>query len=447
MNCMTADLAVEQTSSEITGIKRNDFNILQNGGAVLKNLIRTMAFWLTRKRICEESFDVKEIRLSHSELSFFCLSTNQIISFQHDGKRWFFRECPKIQPTCTYIKEAYFNFFKYIDRMEIDKQIFLQEIPIRTSFDKHEIKLFKDCIDEKMNTERFQKLLSNADRIYDKIHFSIWDNNIAADALFETFELQDIPKDCKDIAIYFLWNMRAVAKRYRMLFICRGKDFSFFYASRAVASQIVANELGFDSLITPVEWCRIVIDDGNVLFGTLSPAAAGTRMKDIAADPTPCLQRELMNLNVLDAVCYQPDHGPNNYNIVINDVSDCTVCAFDNDNPKTFFPCFTLRRSLSGCIPLVDIDGTVHRSHMDFKTAESLRNVNFSNIRLRLKPYLNELQIAAVIVRIHKLNSAVKKTQTHRPDFLLDSADWNMDSVSEELSGSENTYLKKAITL
>lgn len=414
---------------------------------MLKQLFRNIAFWLTRKRICEETLDVREIRLSRNDLTFFCLSTNQIISFHHEGKQWFFRECPKIQPVCTYFKEACINFFKYIDRMEIDEHIFCQEIPIRILFDKEEINLFQDYIDKKINTRRFQKKLRNADSISDKLHFSLWDNKISPATLFDAFEIYDVPKECNDIAVYFLWNMRAAAKKYRTLFICRGKKHSFFSASRSAASQIVASELHLANLITPVTWCRIIVDDETVLFGTLSPAAAGTRMKDVATKPTPCLQRELICLNVLDAVCYQPDHGPNNYNIDIDDRGNCSICAFDNDNPKTFFPYFTLKHSLSGCIPLVDMKRTIQRPYMDLQIAERLNRINFLKLRLQLKPYLNELQFAAVVVRIRMLQSAIKNTQIHNPEFILDDFEWNIDSVSQEMSESKITYLKKAIVI
>lgn len=408
-------------------------------------MLRDAAFRLTRKHIREETLDVEELRLSPKDLSYFCLSTNQLISFHYEGNQYFFRECPRIQPSHPYFKEACIRFFKNADRMGVNQTFFCQEIPIRTSFDKEEITSFKAYIDAKMQIRDFEKRLKNADRIFDKLHFSIWNRGISSATLFDAFDFYDIPKECNDIAVYFLWNMRSAAKRYRTLFICRGKKYSFFSASRAVASQIVASELNLEHLITPVTWCRIVIDDGTVLFGILSPAVAGTRMKDIVLRPTPYLQSELICLNILDAVCYQPDHGPNNYNVDIDDSGKEYICAFDNDNPKTFFPYFTLKHSLSGCAPLVDIKSTIQRPHMDIQLSERLRHIDYLNLRKKLKPYLNELQIAAVIVRLHMLKKAIKNTQFRNPKFLLDSTEWDMNSVEEEMLGFKNTYLQKAV--
>lgn len=91
----------------------------------MKQMIRSLAYQLTRKRICEDALPVREIKLRRNELSFFCLSTNPIISFTHEGQLWYFRECPRILPAEAYWNEAVDRFFDSLDRLTINKEYIL----------------------------------------------------------------------------------------------------------------------------------------------------------------------------------------------------------------------------------------------------------------------------------------------------------------------------------
>lgn len=414
----------------------------------MKQMIRSLAYQLTRKRICEDALPVREIKLRRNELSFFCLSTNPIISFTHEGQLWYFRECPRILPAEAYWNEAVDRFFDSLDRLTINKECFAQDIPIRISFDEEEISAFRKYIASKRSDRKFQTVMKNSDRIARQVHFSIWENQTYDERFFAAFEMNDLPEACRDIAVYFLWNMRTAACNFRLLHIAKGKQYSFFSASRAVASRIVAEMLDLEHLITPAIWCRLVIDDGQVLFGVISPCAPGCRMIDFALEPTASLQRELLCLNILDAICHQTDHGPNNYNVEVQNNGSCAVCAFDNDNPLTFFPWFSIHSTLSGCAPLVDIRNRIMRPHMDRRLAENLRCLDLAKLRLKLKPYLNELQIAAVNVRICRLNRAIANAQASNPFFLIDRSHWSTDSVLIEMSGQYGqTYLTKSVSV
>ena len=408
-------------------------------------MIRNLAYWLTCKRVREAPLAVCEINRKRDEVSVFSLSTNTVLSFTHEGQLWYFRQCPPILPAEAYWENAIGSFFDSLDRLGIHKTHFLQEIPIRISFGDEEISAFRAYIQAKMDDSAFRKMLKQADVIAQNLRFSIWENQTYKDDFFGTFGMAGLPENCRDLAVLFLWNMRAAAGNFRQMAIVRGSRYSFFGAVKAVASRIVAEELNLAQMITPAQWCRLRFEDGTDLFGVMSPAAPGMRMADVSVPPTGSLQRQLLCLNVLDAVCNQPDHGPNNYTAAVGEDGQTTVCAFDNDNPKTFFPQFSVSGKLAGTTPLVGKNRQIRRPCMDRELAENLRNLDEGRLCRRLRPYLNPLQIAALRYRIRGIRRAIWKTQELQPDFLRDSSGWNGQTVAEEMSGKYGeTYLTKS---
>lgn len=411
----------------------------------MKQFLRDCIYALTRKRVDEASLVSCEIKLRRQELSFFNLSTNAVLSFMYEGALWYFRECPKILAAEIYWQTAIENFFESLDRLHISKEHFSQKIPITLEFGELETAFFHEYIASHQKDKSFRKALANVDRIARSVRFSIWEKQTYDCSFFEAFALDDLPESCYNIAVYFLWNMRAAAANYRQQYIVHGKYHSFFAATKAIASQIVAEELGLNRLITSSRWCRLTIEGGKTYFGVMSASAAGNRMLDRQITPNGSLQKELLDLHALDVITHQPDHGPNNYNVSI-DGDQYRICAFDNDNPLTFFPFFSVRRSLAGCRPFVDDNGMVALPFLDEATAKALRCVDVKRLKKRLKPYLNDLQIAALIYRLKKVNQAIDKTQAHRR-FLLESTAFNEETVRVELNGGYGvTYLSKSTT-
>lgn len=410
----------------------------------MKYLVQKLAYQLTSKQIDEASLPVCEVVRKRGELSVFSLSTNPILSFTYEGKLWYFRECPRILAADDYWTAVIDRFFDSLDRLGISKVHFSQEIPVRIAFSEAEKASFHAYIKAKCNDLAFKKMLKNADRIGKRVSFSIWEKQTYDTAFFQLFALHDLPENCKEIAVYFLWNMRSAAGNFRLMNIVRGKQHSFFAAVRTVASRIVAEELNQAHLIAPYQWCRLMTDDGNTLFGIMSPAAPGGRMIDSAIPLSASLQRELLCLNVLDAICYQPDHGPNNYNVAVNEDGDVSVCAFDNDNPQTFFPWFTVCKPLAGCQALVDRNHQIQRPYMDRSLAVQVCCLDERKLCRRLKPYLNWLQIAAVCYRLGKVRAAIARTEKLSPGFLIDPACWSIQTVADEMGGEYGqTYLTK----
>lgn len=410
----------------------------------MKEFVRDCFYMLTYKRITEELIEPYEIRLKRGEISFFNLSTNGILSFARDGEILYFRECPELLTGDAYWEKAIRRFFESLDRLYISKEHFSQNIPIRLEFREEEISSFQEYIRDRWRDRPFRKALSSADRTAQKYGFSIWEEQTYDCAFFERFALYNLPHNCWDIAAYFLWYIRSICSNYRLGNIVRGEQHSFFSASKAYATQIVAEELGLAHLITQSQWCRVVVEDGETYFGLLSTSAPGNRMCDQRIRPDGSLQKELLDLNMLDVICHQPDHGPNNYNVARNEDGKYSICAFDNDNPQTFFPWFSVFWTLAGCSPFADISG-ICRPYLDRDAMERLDRLNFGRLKRRLKPYLNPLQIAAVVYRICTLRRAVERTQRKNPDFLIRGTQWGEQTMEKEMSGMYGkTYLMKS---
>lgn len=409
--------------------------------------LRNIAYKLMYKKVDEDQLDIIHIKKHTSDISYFNFSTNSIRTFQYNGKLYYFRECPLICKFEEYFEYYYSNFFLNIKQIETDEWNFKQKLPINVCFSDEVIFSFREYMDKKKENTDFIKRMSKIDFYAEKYHFSIWnERNVYDDNFWHIFGFDDIQYQFYDIAIYFLWNIRSAVLNYRTFQIVRGKRYSFFYAVKSISTRIIAEELQLDHMITDVQWCMLELETGEAILGILSDAAPGHRMLDCSIAANGSLQKELMNLNVLDVICCQMDHGPNNYNIYCDKENVCSICAFDNDNPYTFFPIPVINLHLACADVFTNKKNIIQRPYFDQDVAKHLDELDLNALKHRLRPYLNFIQIKVLIIRIKKLNRAVKKTKHYKKEFLLDSTEWNYETVKRELSGQfGETYLTKAV--
>ena len=91
--------------------------------------------------------------------------------------------------------------------------------------------------------------------------------------------------------------------------------------------------------------------------------------------------------------------------------------------------------------------GIIDRPHFDADLALKIKNVNTKLLLKNLRPYLNFLQTASLVIRIKKLNRAIKKTQSVNSRFLIEDSEWNDTTLQSEIgSKSTLTYLMKALS-
>jgi hypothetical protein len=235
--------------------------------------------------------------------------------------------------------------------------------------------------------------------------------------------------------------MRGVAAAYRTGRFVRSRTHSYFSAVRSIASGIVANAVGLGHMIPETSLCRLEFEDGNSILGVLSAAADGNRMADVNPTVDGSLQRELANLNILDLICFQPDHGVNNYN-VYRENGEYRVCAFDNDNPNTFLPLPYIKRNFLGCSSVVNGEGRYNRPYIDQELYSNLEKLDILSLKTQLKPYLNVIQIYSLISRLRLLKNIFEKSVSADHRMSVADHNWDQNTVADELSGKYGrTYL------
>ena len=411
-------------------------------------LFRKCRNWLSYKHINEKKLEIKTIELKVDDISYFNLSTNSIISFTYEGELFYFRECPLIVGMREYFYNAVERFFSMLGRSRIDSKHFKQKIPIKIDFDTSVINMFYDYLNHLLCISGFVKKISRAGEISRRLGFSIWDvtSRMYNEDFFCAFGLKDLPKECYDISIYFIWYMRGVSFSYETRKITRSKTHSYFSAVKSISCKIVADSIGLNHMIPETDLCRIELDDGSFLFGVLSAAANGSRMIDSKVKMDGSLQKELSNLNILDLICFQPDHGANNYNVYqVNGKN--LVCAFDNDNPITFLPLPYIRYNFGGCSSVVNRDGRYNRPYIDQELYDNIRNLDIVLLKKKLMPYLNSVQIHSLILRLRSIKKIFKKSVTGDRRMVMADDDWNMETIAEEMSGKYGkTYLTLALS-
>ncbi len=407
----------------------------------LKDFIRYIAFNLQRKKVDEKAIEWTELNVSENDIVYFCLSSNPIISIRQPEGQYFFRECIELLPKKEYLLKRIEYFFKFIHNNDFIRMGFVQKVPVQTDFDDVTVETFKNYIYSLCSDIRFINNMLSMDVNLRRINYSIWtsQDGISLETV-RKLGLTNLAEQHFEIAVYFIWQMRSAAYiRRNSGFVC-GKKHSYFNAVRTISTQIVADKTGLSDLVVESKWCRLQI--GNVkMYGVLSNAAQGVRACDCEISPTVELQRKLTELHLLDLICFQQDHGPDNYNIYC-DENNVFVCAFDNDNANAFFPFGRVDVSLAECTPLIGCSGLINRKFFDYELSDKIIKTDIRELNNLLKPYLNILQRFALKTRINKIKNSIKSAQ--KDGILVLKDEWNFDYLDKELSGQCGiTYLTK----
>lgn len=228
---------------------------------------------------------------------------------------------------------------------------------------------------------------------------------------------------------------------------CSIGELQTFNLCRSKAYEIVANALGLARMVPP---SRTVILDyqGKYLKGSLMDEAPGlradcidriTRLNNLSGS----IQRELVALNILDVICHERDHRPDNYNVLLSD-GEAMVCAFDNDSPMSFFPSSSINfLTYKGCSSLVDSYGVYNRPGFPRQVWEYMVHLDRKSLKTSLTPFLSMAQIRALFKRVDNLISAVERALEQDKTLLLEDNDWDRSIVDRELSGYYGcTYLE-----
>ena len=224
--------------------------------------------------------------------------------------------------------------------------------------------------------------------------------------------------------------------------------YNCFSANRSLAVLTIASYLGIDRLLTHVELCRIIIDGRITLEGTMASKATGVAYGQIKSDishrMTPQLLQSLTNLNLLDVICFEKDHGANNYmNIIDENGRVNSICSFDNDSPS----CFSISMSIDFKFtadgrPFVTPNGLCARPYLDKDVVERLMRIDLESLRKDLSCYLNVIQLYCCMRRIKQLQVAIQSSVEKGLTKLLNPNEWTQKMVDDEVKGiNGRTYM------
>lgn len=206
-----------------------------------------------------------------------------------------------------------------------------------------------------------------------------------------------------------------------------------YNACSSLAEEKMAELLGLDRLLTRSFFCRVQVDGGKEMVGTMASFADGIGFREIQdmyqVVFTPELCKELTNLNIIDVICYEKDHCPRNYNIVLNEEGQAiSICSFDNDTSWSFSPIGGVAfRTYAGASHFVK-NGVINRPFLDLDVCDRLFNLSLYDLEINLSNYLRKNQIKACWRRVKTIQKAINNTH-------FQYGQWDEELIKTELSG------------
>ena len=232
--------------------------------------------------------------------------------------------------------------------------------------------------------------------------------------------------------IYFAWSEIAAYKRN----ILSGKWQTFNY-NRCRCQELLYTRLGIGDFICSTY--PVIVRIGEyICYGYLMDEAGGINSMYFDSSRnyncnTEELKKVLNTLNIMDVICYERDHRPGNYNIITNNREYVSIQAFDNDSDLCFLPSISVSKEFVGASSLIDKDGYIARRQLDEDFLSRLVGVPDSDIVEVSAPFLNRIQLKCLMIRLHKVQTAVRRTlergvekeQPDSKDYLWILNNWN----------------------
>ena len=330
-------------------------------------------------------------------------SSGNLFELKVKGEKYFFRPCFERQDDAKFLKRLLFFYERYIDKSGVQG--------------------IREQLANRRNANRFL-VMGIPNDSSSRLYLYLKEKNPCSIGLNKHC-LDQMGQARLDQFVHYAWS-EIVSHRLN----ANGGNYQLFSYNRCKCQEEMYNLLGVGRLICPVKLVRLRGIDGEMIVGSLMPEAKGvsplvhgkTNMEIVS----PALQGELDIMNVMDAICYERDHRPGNYNIVVsNDGHGVSVQAFDNDSSLTFAPVVHVDCSFGGCSPVVGSNGKFNIPGMDNEFKERLLGLSEAEVRGSVASYLNRLQAISLIHRISSIKKSILKGENGRNGgghFLLFSA-------------------------
>lgn len=417
---------------------------------LIKKLINRywrIIFLIGFKKIDIKSLVSRTIIIQKKDISCFYLSSNPVMFLDVDGVQYTFRECCKHVDFKLYYKKK-FDDFCQLAQKGCGYLNFKQQIPIKTKYSEKEISLFKSYMFKCEKKKSFMSEIKDVGYYMKQDGFNHWEGQFClSDYSLKKLGFLPLPYELVEIFACYLIYIRNAINTYLLHDFLIKNEYETFPASRSMSTFVIAKMFGLETLVPKSEFVQLNVE-GELMYGILCDVSPGERAIDSNSPATPSLQKELTNLRLLDAICLQPDHGPNNYNVACKEDSETYISSFDNDCNWTFFPWPRVQfYSAGGCEPILNENGELRIPYMDEYFVNRLQSLNMDDLKRFLLPYLNKIQIYCVMRRIKQLRKALANIEeTEWRKRVIRSDGWSEETIKEELCGKYgNTYLVQYI--
>lgn len=340
-------------------------------------------------------------------------STNNVIVFNHGGEKYYFRECKKHVSEDRLIESIFLDWEVLtntshsfvIDNLR-NRKAFL-DMGIMNDVDSNLYQYFRDYNPVVLGFD------SNVTNVINKEYFDTFINYAWSEIL--SWKINDASAPLQ------------MTSANRIL--CQERIYKLFDVDRLICHSEPVTIIGC------LEHKGIMMKSA---FG-VNPIKLSVEFKRKSA--TPLLHKELTILNVMDVLCYERDHRPGNYNVLLDDYERMTsVQAFDNDSVLTFLPIPMVSKSFVGSVPLIDKNGFFTRAHLEEEFANHFLSITDGLIIDTVSPFLNRLQQWALVKRFHKLKHSILKRMEVDNDFIVASLEWNSKMVEDDAKVGPSYY-------
>lgn len=400
---------------------------------IIKQFLTITKSFLSRPHLLNDTNTARTIALKKEYLQLISCS-NIVIHVQTDFVDGYLSECRKHLPIAEYVNrfiDDYFScFYSNTQEADADKKLILDSLQCRDNF---------------LKFSSIGRQSPHADSAYRRFLQTDCGDEIGLDlSAADSVQIHRI----RHFVERFVWPQLTA-------FYANSDLPTGTYHSRTsckvLATEAMARLIGLEQTIPHAEYTRLCVTDAEnrIIFGNLMVRAKGTCAMDIPANQrksmiTPEFQQSLLNMNLLDVICHELDHSPNNYNVVTDSQGNAIgVSVYDNNGLGTF--------SLNGCIDyetykkcssILNSDGTINRPCLDKTVVERILALRFRDVSSALSPFLRIPAVLFTWRRIVALKKALRKTIHQNPHFLLDDHSFSDKTIEDELSGAYGkTYL------
>lgn len=367
--------------------------------------------------------EIRVLNIQKQDLTLVSCS-NVVMKINAPGVRGYFTECRSHLPLEQYISRLVDDYFDMIcadDSGRQDKECILAAL----GDDRRRRKLISSCLDGASAGTNYAQFLQSGDA------------NPA-----------DMQQRIESFVVRYLRPHLIQHDAHKFLPYGRHQT---AVTNKVLATEAVATLIGAEELIPHAEYVKLEIQGlpGRGLFGIFMEEAKGVCAMDIPPEVrrqklTGKLQRALIRLNLLDIICHDMDHSPNNYNVYMDEDGMLEgVHAFDNNDISAF----PLRKEINfgtykNCACITSDNGLISRPAVDNDIAQKIMLLQKPALCSAISPYIGPLQAEFTWKRIRHLQKAIALTRKAQPEIFLDACGFDDDTLSRELSGAYGkTYL------